>query len=1073
MATRNLLWKSPAILTGRLRRYWAALMLFTGLFFANANESAAYCTTGLGGASYAWISLVNIVGTTLNNPSGMAPTFYTAWPASGNTTATLLLGTTYTLNTTYDASLGGAISSLWIDYNQNGLFEPSEWLQITTNANTVSTTFTIPSSATPGTTVMRIRSRGTGNPNGSGDACTLFGSGETEDYTINIASPVPCAGTPVAGAATASPASVCSGASSTLALSGQSIASGITYQWEQQDPVTLLWAPIAGATSPTYTTPALTVSTAYRATLTCTNGTSAPATSTPVTVNVATNIIPPYTETFESITANNQLPNCMTATNFTLSTFTGTTSGLGQANHTAGGSKFGFFEWNNSPDAFFTPALTLQGGSTYRLSYWFVTDGFSGWTSLDAYYGTTPSLAGMTNLIVHVAPGTTTTYTQVVGTFTPATTGTYFVGIKSTHTTAPDFMSIDDIGINLLPPCTATPSAGTIVPVTPCPGQNFNLTTAGGTNPATTGGLTYQWEDYDPVLGWQFSVGASATTSVYTTSITAPRMYRVIVGCTTTGTFDTSLPYTVNLAGFINCYCIPTYSNGSSGDDVTNVVLRNMANNTGTVNAASPNNWHDYSAQQPTPIAIPLLTMGQSDTVKITFGTDGNQYSRIWIDFDHSGTFDAGESYSLSTNAGSGGTARIPFTTPLTALPGLTKLRIRGGDDSQPSNTQACGASNSTFGDAEDYLVRITYPPCTGPVSAGAAIASEYSICKGYSINLWDTTHDYNHSLISWSWQQTVDGGLTWTTIANSANKDTLNNILINGPISFRLKMMCDATGDSSFSTVASITIKAPYQCYCYSQSNGGPTDTADIGAFVIGDLVNSTGGPHILNPTAIRRRTDYTTIPNIVMYANHAYHLSIYHIQRTAFHADARVSVFIDYDNNLLYDVNAQPNSERVYTGVSTASNFYIDTVLHVPDAVIPNVPTGLRVILNNDLNPNSPANLGCGPYGSGETEDYVVQFRRTPQGVGGVMNLETVTLYPNPTSGRFTIVANAEKSLDKVEITVTTISGQMLQKKTYENVGVKFAEEVDLSEVAKGMYFVELKAVNGDKMVRKLTVR
>src|SRR6187402_3354762 len=98
MATRNLLWKTPAISTGRLRRYWAALMLFTGLFFANAKESAAYCTTGLGGASYAWISLVNIVGTTLNNPSGMAPTFYTNWPASGNTTATLLLGTTYTLN---------------------------------------------------------------------------------------------------------------------------------------------------------------------------------------------------------------------------------------------------------------------------------------------------------------------------------------------------------------------------------------------------------------------------------------------------------------------------------------------------------------------------------------------------------------------------------------------------------------------------------------------------------------------------------------------------------------------------------------------------------------------------------------------------------------------------------------------------------------------------------------------------------------------------------------------------------------------------------------------------------------
>jgi hypothetical protein len=33
---------------------------------------------------------------------------------------------------------------------------------------------------------MRVRSRGTGSPNGSGDACTDFFSGESEDYEILI-----------------------------------------------------------------------------------------------------------------------------------------------------------------------------------------------------------------------------------------------------------------------------------------------------------------------------------------------------------------------------------------------------------------------------------------------------------------------------------------------------------------------------------------------------------------------------------------------------------------------------------------------------------------------------------------------------------------------------------------------------------------------------------------------------------------------------------------------------------------------------------------------------------------------
>jgi len=50
----------------------------------------------------------------------------------------------------------------------------------------------IPITATLGTTVMRIRSRAAGNPNGSGDSCTSFASGEAEDYKITIINNTPC-----------------------------------------------------------------------------------------------------------------------------------------------------------------------------------------------------------------------------------------------------------------------------------------------------------------------------------------------------------------------------------------------------------------------------------------------------------------------------------------------------------------------------------------------------------------------------------------------------------------------------------------------------------------------------------------------------------------------------------------------------------------------------------------------------------------------------------------------------------------------------------------------------------------
>ena len=44
----------------------------------------------------------------------------------------------------------------------------------------------VPATALLGPTGLWIRSRLNGNPNGPGDACLIFGSGETEDYTVTI-----------------------------------------------------------------------------------------------------------------------------------------------------------------------------------------------------------------------------------------------------------------------------------------------------------------------------------------------------------------------------------------------------------------------------------------------------------------------------------------------------------------------------------------------------------------------------------------------------------------------------------------------------------------------------------------------------------------------------------------------------------------------------------------------------------------------------------------------------------------------------------------------------------------------
>ncbi len=154
---------------------------------------SCYCSTinaGGGGCMMNNIQIGSINNNTATtNP--IASPFYTAFALN----TILAQGATYSLSVAIDAAnvYTGAIVSVWIDWNQNGQYEASEWQQVGVNINSgtiASININVPIGIPLGTTGMRIRSRGAGNPNGATDACTDMGSGETEDYTVTIM-PVP------------------------------------------------------------------------------------------------------------------------------------------------------------------------------------------------------------------------------------------------------------------------------------------------------------------------------------------------------------------------------------------------------------------------------------------------------------------------------------------------------------------------------------------------------------------------------------------------------------------------------------------------------------------------------------------------------------------------------------------------------------------------------------------------------------------------------------------------------------------------------------------------------------------
>ncbi|MBC7448913.1 MAG: T9SS type A sorting domain-containing protein, partial [Hymenobacteraceae bacterium] len=179
------------------------------------------------------INSVSIAGTTLNNVNnGCSNTnglSYTAFPASGATTASLTAGQTYSL--TVQSATTGTIAA-WLDTNANGVFEASEFILVAPfgpapSPSTSTVSFTVPANAVGGLVGLRIRNGTSASPTGTiiaTDACVLRFSGETEDYSVTL---VP--GCALAAPSPTSNSPVCAG--SQLILSAGTQPTGTTYVW--------------------------------------------------------------------------------------------------------------------------------------------------------------------------------------------------------------------------------------------------------------------------------------------------------------------------------------------------------------------------------------------------------------------------------------------------------------------------------------------------------------------------------------------------------------------------------------------------------------------------------------------------------------------------------------------------------------------------------------------------------------------------------------------------------------------------------------------------------------------------
>jgi len=909
----------------------------------------------------------------------------------------------------------------------------------------------------------------------------------------------PCTGTPTAGAISPGSGNGCPGVGQLLTLNGAPLAGNLNYQWQvSTTSATAGFTNAPGASNAlTYTTPALTDTVWYRVVVTC-QGSGQSATTAVVQYNVGQ--IPyaaiPYTEDFESWSTRCS-PTDIPSASWTNIPSTGD---LSWRREDQGASA----NWQYPTSGQWWPGSPIAASQSHAArfhNYYASPNGARGRMDLHVNCAT---ITGNKELQFFVNMNGNYSYaldtlnvlysTDGGATFTPlgaiqTTNGwelkTYVLPSNSATTvirfSGRAYTYYNDIGLDLvrvLPPCTGAPVAGTVNPANPCANTNFQLSLNGASQAA---GLTYQWQQSNSPNGPWVTVPGSTSSQFAETSIQQATYFRAIVTCAASGQSATTPAQLVNLAPFYFCYCQSAALYTGFGGNIGNVTIRRRPNNvvllnngvaTPLTNNANANNvYTSFTNLAPTPLYRDSLYEGRVSAFFPTAAYDG--LIGIYIDYNRDGIYQASERvvYRTVNNTGTptysgADTFRIPTNTGI-GITGMRAIYVYGTF----SVMNPCGTYS--YGETEDYLVDLSYAPCTGPANAGIAEISDTSICAGYTLTLTDTTHERLRSGLIWSWQRSTNAGASWTNLPNSTGKDTLQPVITQAS-RFRLRMICTITGDTTYSNEVSVSIQLPYQCYCYSIANGGSTgltDSTDVGAFKIGQFVMNTGGPHLLNPVAIRKRTDYTNVAQIELKADSTYAINVFHTMRAAQHQNAKITLFIDYNNNNQYDAPG----ERVLSGLSTANNwFYIGSITIPPaSGFVADMPTGMRLIINENTNPNIPSDEACGVYESGETEDYVVVLRNQfSASVAAADFARDLGLYPNPTTGKAEVVFTITKPVSELQLVVTDLTGRAISSRTFANPGREFRSQIDLTGQARGVYFVEVRA-DGQKLIKKLVVQ
>ncbi len=819
--------------------------------------------------------------------------------------------------------------------------------------------------------------------------------------TATTAEP-PCSGTPnTAVASFVGPDAICDGGTALMTTSGAT--SGVlqlSNQWEMSTN-NVNWSPVSGANLPTYQSGTMTAGTYYfRYTTTCL-ATSQSSTSNEITLTV-------YAPPTITVSAPNNGVICGTQTITATGASTYVWSPASALSATTGSSVTYNATSNNSITVTGTDANGCVGTSApYAITYSAPT-AITATSSVANFCGT----GGNTTITATSTAPYTYTFTPLLGaTVTSTTANTADLAVTSTATIRVDGVDavsgcaaqgFVSVGVYPLPSANLTTDVNGI-----CPGTNANINSglsagnftvasvpyAASTAPANAGVLMNNGTAVTPLAGGSMDDGGWSNIPIgFSFNYFGNNFTSISAGTNGMLMFGTPSGYGTGTGqlGQFTFQGPPYFPNAGNPANIIALLAADM--HMGNSTTGSVKYWTEGYAPNRTFVIEYRNVRGYSSNPQATvqcklYETLGNVevhvFEKTFSNNAIIGLQDATQTvgaiapgragaWTVTTPEGWRFTPPSNYTTVWTATNTTGTSTIASGTNIftqavSPTETTTYDISytNQTTGCANAAGSAQTTIAVLGTVAPSNvnAIASDSSVCSGVDFQL---SSDYTGSVdgLTFQWQYSTDNGQSFNDLAGATTSTFTTNVLV--PTIFRLEVK-SCGGTPAYTSLVSITMNAPTDCYCVPTMTYGCSDGDVVAGVKLNTLTNITGTACASGSLGYADYTADATLTTTLVPST-SYFCTVF-----AGDFSGNYAAWIDYNDDGVFDA-----TERIgYTTSSVAAGDSVNFPVNI--SCNPN-PGPHRLRVREVYATNGIDITPCGAYLWGETEDYIITLAPAP---------------------------------------------------------------------------------------------